>query len=505
MIRLMLGKMGCLARDTQINVNRCKKGFSCSIEHLYKQWNNIPIKSKQQWNLSKETFVRSFDGERIVLHQIEDVVYSGKKKVYLMKLENGKEIKATAKHKIQTDKGMIKLSQLKNGNNVMCDTLKPLKSFAGNTKMIYKNVGKLLYHNNLQKPYHILVYESYINNIPYDEYINILRTKKNKFKFVDTSKYVIHHIDKNHKNNELSNLKLLTILEHIKLHSIKNKYNFNNQGVPKFSKVKSITKIGIEDTYDIVCKAPHHNFVANGIVVHNSGKTACMVREMVLNEDGKTTFGNIIMKSKKSNVVQINRSMIFIDKEFEIKGKKVIKTVFNADFWKGIKDTYPDGINVVIDEAHTLMNSRRAMSSDNVIMNDFMSLLRRILGDSGGYGELTLITQMGRRLDVNARELATSVHYHVCHYKRTCSKCGFFFWETNEIYQKPKHCPACQGKRLTKSSWIIEKWEFDSMDSLDMWIDHNIKSYQKHYWVTDIEKYFKHYDTFQWENLISEY
>jgi DNA-directed RNA polymerase subunit RPC12/RpoP len=236
-----------------------------------------------------------------------------------------------------------------------------------------------------------------------------------------------------------------------------------------------------------------------------SGKTACMVREMVLNEDGKTTFGNIIMKSKKSNVVQINRSMIFIDKEFEIKGKKVIKTVFNADFWKGIKDTYPDGINVVIDEAHTLMNSRRAMSGDNVIMNDFMSLLRRILGDSGGYGELTLITQMGRRLDVNARELATSIHYHVCHYKRTCSKCGFFFWETNEIYQKPKHCPACGGKRLVKSEWIIEKWEFDSMDSLDMWIDHNIKTYQKHYWITDIEKYFKHYDTFQWENLISEY
>ena len=31
--------------------------------------------------------------------------------------------------------------------------------------------------------------------------------------------------------------------------------------------------VGEEPTYDIVCAEPHHNFVANGIVVHNSGKT----------------------------------------------------------------------------------------------------------------------------------------------------------------------------------------------------------------------------------------
>jgi len=173
----------------------------------------------------------------------------------------------------------------------------------------------------------------------------------------------VHHKDKNTSNNTLANLEILTKSQHRFKHSYYPK--------PILSKVKSITKIGIEDTYDIVCKAPHHNFVANGIVVHNSGKTACVVREMVLNEDGKTTFGNIIMKSKKSNVVQINRSMIFIDKEFEIKGKKVIKTVFNADFWKGIKDTYPDGINVVIDEAHTFFNPRRSMSKLNIIMTDF--------------------------------------------------------------------------------------------------------------------------------------
>ena len=42
---------------------------------------------------------------------------------------------------------------------------------------------------------------------------------------------------------------------------------------PKFSKVISIEPIGIEDTFDIQCEEPIHNFTANGMVVHNSGKT----------------------------------------------------------------------------------------------------------------------------------------------------------------------------------------------------------------------------------------
>jgi len=240
-----------------------------------------------------------------------------------------------------------------------------------------------------------------------------------------------------------------------------------------------------------------------------SGKTACMVREMILSKDDKTTFSNIILKKvKKKTVVQINRDMIFKEIVVKVRPKSddVTKLVLNADYWKETKNQYPEGINVVLDEAHTLMDSRRSMSTTSVIMNDFMALLRRILGDSGeGYGELVLITQLGRRLDINARELATSVHYHLCHYKRTCEKCDYSFWETNEIYQKPKLCPRCGHRKMIKDQFIIEKWEFDSMDACDLWVEHGLKSYQKHYYITDIQKYFPHYDTFQWENLISEY
>jgi DNA-binding transcriptional regulator YiaG len=41
----------------------------------------------------------------------------------------------------------------------------------------------------------------------------------------------------------------------------------------EFSKAISIEPVGVEGTFDIECEEPHHNFVANGIVVSNSGKS----------------------------------------------------------------------------------------------------------------------------------------------------------------------------------------------------------------------------------------
>jgi hypothetical protein len=38
-------------------------------------------------------------------------------------------------------------------------------------------------------------------------------------------------------------------------------------------RVVSVSPDGVADVYDVVCKDPHRNFVANGIVVHNCGKS----------------------------------------------------------------------------------------------------------------------------------------------------------------------------------------------------------------------------------------
>ncbi len=51
--------------------------------------------------------------------------------------------------------------------------------------------------------------------------------------------------------------------------------------VPRFRKIRSVTFAGEQDTYDIEMMGPHHNFVANGIVTHNSQLSQRYVDESV--------------------------------------------------------------------------------------------------------------------------------------------------------------------------------------------------------------------------------
>jgi len=77
--------------------------------------------------------------------------------------------------------------------------------------------------------------------------------------------------DENPYNNAKNNLVLLRKEEHDRLHAKKNLRNLSF--IVKPSKIKNIKYIGIEDTYDIKCYEPNNNYIANGFVVHNSGKT----------------------------------------------------------------------------------------------------------------------------------------------------------------------------------------------------------------------------------------
>lgn len=76
-----------------------------------------------------------------------------------------------------------------------------------------------------------------------------------------------HHIDKNPINTDSSNVLGVCVNCHRKLHKgwwVGTKTHFDT--------ITSITKIGEEDVYDIEMRAPHHNYIANGFVVHNSSR-----------------------------------------------------------------------------------------------------------------------------------------------------------------------------------------------------------------------------------------
>ncbi len=237
-----------------------------------------------------------------------------------------------------------------------------------------------------------------------------------------------------------------------------------------------------------------------------SGKSAMVVREMLLSSN--IIYSNIITEGVEKNIV-IEKANIIKEEVVSIKrnGEEVKKYTLNKEFWQDIAKK-GETISIILDEAHTLLNSR-VRNKTTLIMTDFMALLRRILGSSNeGYGELILISQLERRLDVIAREMATVVQYCICHYKRNCSTCGDVAIENNETPSKLLLCPYC-GNGTTRTGFEIEVFNFESMDVYNRWEyarknNHKIKNYFKHYVIKDIENVFPHYNTLQWENLLSD-
>lgn len=289
---------GCLTGDTIISTNRGGIGRKYTLKRLYNSTNENPdnIKWLKQFKKEIPTYVRSYNGTHIQLNEALNITYSGRKPVYILTLKNGFSLRGTACHKIMTKRGWVPLGQLiTNADHVMCDdmTCKGLENkkhlkikrwdpqvtnlwhhpFAPLAKTKKMNCG---YTKRIEL--HRAIYECKINELTLEEYKRIYRTspvEAKKLKRVNPETHHIHHIDHDYTNNDPSNLQALPIKEHLKTHG--NPQNFG-QGIPTFSKVESVLPDGEDDTYDIECKAPHHNFIANGMVVHNSGKTEIFVK-----------------------------------------------------------------------------------------------------------------------------------------------------------------------------------------------------------------------------------
>lgn len=277
------GPTGCLTGDTVVNLNSSGKGYKQSLEKLYK----LSLTRKQKRK------IRTYNAESglIELRPIKNVFYSGIKNVFLLKTQTGKTIKATSCHRILTKNGYKKLSDITTSDWVIIDYLKPLKKITIKPTNNDSNICGLKYHpfarlinskrdgkfKSIEK--HRAIYEAYLNNLTLEEYVNILKTNLpalKKMKFINPKTHHIHHIDGNHYNNDVDNLSSLTIKEHAEVHRKDFVFNLKTW---EWDRVASIEAVGSEKTYDIeIDDSLIHNFVANGIVVHNSGKTYSALR-----------------------------------------------------------------------------------------------------------------------------------------------------------------------------------------------------------------------------------
>lgn len=136
-----------------------------------------------------------------------------------------------------------------------------------------------------------------------------------------------------------------------------------------------------------------------------SGKTLSAVREIAHRRNN--VYVSFPVKLK--NTIRLKTDHII---KTEITGYKKDgtankKQTVNWDYWNKVKH---DQFDIMIDEVHNILHSRRSMTRWNTLFSMWLAQIRKLLGDSEK-NHLYLISQKAERIDVSARDLAGEIIY----------------------------------------------------------------------------------------------
>lgn len=285
----LMGWEGCLSEDTYIKfinvredgiVQDCKGG---TIKNLYERFHNRTEKTQQTvFNITSIN-----ENDRVFRNRIIDVVKSGVKECFRLCTKKGFNIEVTKDHKFYTETNYLPLSELKVGSIVFVHNNTPYRKEDAKLRSKYAETTLKWYYKGKPKKVngyyyfrekvHRLVYEAFMNNISYEEYKLMLNSSSSLPPNWNTipEGFDVHHIDENTLNNSIENLELIDMRQHARTHALDRHDNLRFIVVP--DEVVSIESVGMKETYDIKCGFPYNNFIAQGIVVHNSGKSTICI------------------------------------------------------------------------------------------------------------------------------------------------------------------------------------------------------------------------------------
>ncbi|NJO82028.1 MAG: DEAD/DEAH box helicase family protein, partial [Blastochloris sp.] len=227
---LVRAATGCLAGDTIIGVHRGGKGFKLRIDQLVHRFNGGRIQGRKgaTWDPETPTMVRSEVGGFVRLHRLRGAVVSGVREVYEVKTAGGRSLKATLDHRFKTPAGWRRLGELSMGDRLLVNIGRPK---AGTPKGLV---------------------------------------------FLDPKEFHVHHQDEDPLNNNPENLMIMKAGDHHRQHGKEGGWKHVTERVGE-DLIVEIRRLGFEKTYDLEMDGEPRNFLANGIVVHNSGKTEIVI------------------------------------------------------------------------------------------------------------------------------------------------------------------------------------------------------------------------------------
>lgn len=302
----------CLAGTTKIKTSNPHNKFT--IEDLYNKVQNSKNGSYKRIKIKQ---LNEDDGTFQFAH-IKNIFYNGTQKVYKITTELGYELICTNNHQIYTSDGYVPLKELKIGDtiyvngktvvgaelykdydwlyhqNITLDktfvqiakeigcNASTIKKWAYKLKLPHKgtgyfNVGKTPWNKGLTESTDVRVKKqaealrTYHCDGRHDGEVLILKEdtssyykyKKNYCECCNSNiDLEVHHKDKNHNNNNPNNLMTVCSKCHQRIHN-------QSLEIPYLDKIIDIQYIGEQNVYDIEMDSKYHNFIADGIVVHN--------------------------------------------------------------------------------------------------------------------------------------------------------------------------------------------------------------------------------------------
>lgn len=293
---VLQGTQGCLAGDTTLMFGTSKKRFNrpTTVAEAFERWTGTYKLGKgrgRPWTRSTGIYTKSSKGGFIGYHEVFDIVQSGVKQLYKVITAGGRSIRVTELHPfMRPDGSFTPLNELAVGDHVVCegttwnvkrDGPKPVRA-----KKRRATVHSVPYHphawvhivagKNYKRIHRArLVLEAEDNGLSLEEFIKILRTdplRSSQLRYLDPD-LVVHHLDEDPSNDTPSNLVAIDKQNHDAHHAKEVRLGTITQVVDT---IVSISRDAEEMTYDLVMKAPYHNYVANGFVVHNTGKGLLM-------------------------------------------------------------------------------------------------------------------------------------------------------------------------------------------------------------------------------------
>ena len=283
------GTQGCLAAETQIEFNRGKRngGRPLSIKKAYEKWNGTFKQGTglgKGWDLSVPTRAKSVrDGMTIGYHEVFKIVESGEKQLYKLTGSHGMSIRATELHPfMRPDGSFTPLNELKPGDEIVVEGAPVKQGVRGGRKAGRTTIYSIPFHphawqhiingKNYKRSHRArLVVEAEMNGMSLEEFIQVLRTDEQHAAALDYlgPTDIVHHLDEDVTNDSYINLAVIDKANHDAHHAKEVGLGYISTRVIT---VKSAKKDRFEMTYDMVMKAPYHNYIANGFAVHNTGK-----------------------------------------------------------------------------------------------------------------------------------------------------------------------------------------------------------------------------------------